>query len=113
MPVSYKETIFFPSLSLSETFHIPKLSLNLLSIDQLCELDVNILFTNHGVNVQDPWFGIGRKVGHMFEVHDLKIPSQVFSVATTTATLSHDLWQACLGHTSLSLVYSCYLLKVI
>ena len=107
MLVSYEEIIFFPSLSLSETFHIPKLSLNLLSIGQLCELGVNILFINHGVNVQDPWIGTSRKVGHMFVVHDLKIPSQVVSAATTTATLSPNLWQACLGHTSLSLVFSC------
>ena len=46
--------------------------------------------------------GIGRKVRCMFEVHDLKIPSQVVSVATTTITLSLDLWHARLGYTSLS-----------
>ena len=44
----------------------------------------------------------GRKVGHMFEGHDLKIPSQVVSTAATTATPSLDLWHACLGHPSLS-----------
>ena len=32
MPVSHKGTISTPSLSLSATFHIPKLSINLLSI---------------------------------------------------------------------------------
>ena len=46
--------------------------------------------------------GTGRKVGHMFEVHDLKIPSQVVSTAATTATSSPDLWYAHLGHPSLS-----------
>ena len=51
MPVSHKGTISSPSLSLSDTFHIPKLSLNLLSVSQLCELGVDILFTNHGVDV--------------------------------------------------------------
>ena len=44
--------------------------------------------------------GTGRKVGRMFEVHDLKIPSQVVSAATTTS--SPDLWHARLGHPSLS-----------
>ena len=44
----------------------------------------------------------GRKVGRMFEVHDLKIPSQVVSTATAITTLSLDLWHARLGHTSLS-----------
>ena len=38
----------------------------------------------------------------MFEVHDLKIPSQVVSAAATTTTSSPDLWHARLGHPSLS-----------
>ena len=79
MPVSHKRTISTSSLSLSDTFHIPKLSLNLLSVGQLCELDVLILFSNNGVDVQDPRtgqvLGTNRKVGRMFEVHDLKILS--------------------------------------
>ena len=54
MPVSYKGTISSHFLSLSDTFHIPKLSLNLFSIGQLCELGIDLLFTNHGVDVQDP-----------------------------------------------------------
>ena len=51
MPVSHKGTISSPCLSLSDTFHIPKLSLYLLSVGQLCELGIDLLFTNHGVNV--------------------------------------------------------------
>ena len=78
----------------------------MLSVGQLCELGVDILFINHGVDVQDPQIGqvlgIGYKIGRMFEVHDLKIPSQVVFAATTTTTLSPDSWHACLGHTSLS-----------
>ena len=72
MPISHKGTISSPCLSLSDTFHIPKLSLNLLSIGQLCELGKNLLFTNHGMDVQDPQtcqvLGTGYKVGRMFEV---------------------------------------------
>ena len=52
MPVSHKRSSH--CLSLNDTFHIPKLSLNLLSIGQLCELGVDLLFTNHGVDVQIP-----------------------------------------------------------
>ena len=78
----------------------------MLSVGQLYELGVDLLFTNHGVDVQDPWtsqvLGIGRKVGRMFEVHDLKIPSQVVFAAATTATSSLDLRHARLGHPSLS-----------
>ena len=105
MPVSHKGTITSPCLSLNDTFRISKLSLNLLYVGQLCELGVDLLFTNHGMDGQDPRtsqvLGTGCKVGRMFEVHDLKIPSQVVSVAATTAT-SSDLWHACLGHPSLS-----------
>ena len=46
--------------------------------------------------------GIGRKVGRIFKVHDLKIPSQVGSTVASTTTLSPDLWHARLGHPSLS-----------
>ena len=70
------------------------MSLNLLSIGQFCELGEDILFTNHGVDVQDPWtsqvLGTGCKVGHMLEIHNLKIPSQVISTAATIATLLPD-----------------------
>ncbi|KAL5767487.1 hypothetical protein ACOSQ2_014270 [Xanthoceras sorbifolium] len=54
MPVSHKGKISSSGLSLSDTYHIPKLSLNLLSVGQLCELGIDILFTNHGVYVQIP-----------------------------------------------------------
>ena len=37
-------TINTPKLSISDIFHVPKVSLNLLSVDQLCELGVNIHF---------------------------------------------------------------------
>ena len=51
MPISHKGTISSPNLSLSDIFHIPKLFLNLLYVGQLCELGVDILFTNYGVDV--------------------------------------------------------------
>ena len=46
--------------------------------------------------------GTSCKVGCIFEVHDLKIHSQVVSVAAITATPLPDLWHAHLGHPSLS-----------
>ena len=78
----------------------------MLSVNQLCELGIDLLFTNHGVDVQVPQMGqvlgTSRKVGCMFKVHNLKIPSQVVSVAATIATPSPDLWHARLGHPALS-----------
>ena len=49
--------------------------------------------------------GTGYKVGCMFEVYDLMIPSQVVSATTTTTTPSSDPWHARLGHPSLSRLY--------
>ena len=46
--------------------------------------------------------GTGRKVGCMFEVHDLKIPSQVVYATTITTTSLLDLCHTRLGHPSLS-----------
>ena len=91
--------------SLVTLFGSQNLSLNLLFVGEFCELGIDLLFTNHGVDVQDLRIGQvlrkGRKVGCMFEVHDLKIPSQVvFTVAITTIH-SPNLWHARLGHPSL------------
>ena len=106
MTISHKGTISYPCLSLSDTFHILKLSLNLLFVGQLYELGIDLLFTNHSVDMQDPRMGqvlgIDHKVGCMFEVHYLKIPSYIGSTAATIATPSPDLWHARLGHPSLS-----------
>ena len=67
----------------------------MLYVGQLCELGVDLLFTNHDVDVQDPRtgqvLGTGHKVGRMFEVHDLNIPSQVVFATATTATFTPDL----------------------
>ena len=105
MHVHHKGTISSPNLSFNNTFQIPKLSLNLFSVGQLCELCIDVLLTNHGVDMQVPWtsqvLGIDHKVGRMFEVHDLKIPSQVVYATTVTTTLSPESWHARLGHTSL------------
>ena len=64
------------------------------SYPSICFMLVNFV-TGRKVGCADPYtgqvLGIGRKVGHMFEVHDLKIPSQVVSAVATTATSSPDL----------------------
>uniref|UniRef100_A0A2N9GWD9 Integrase catalytic domain-containing protein n=1 Tax=Fagus sylvatica TaxID=28930 RepID=A0A2N9GWD9_FAGSY len=107
MSVSHIGTISSPDLTIPDTYLVPKLSLNLLSVGQLCELGLDLHFSNHGVDVQDPLtgklLGTGRKTGHLFELCNLQIPSHMVSssVAATT-TLSPDLWHSRLGHASLS-----------
>ena len=46
-------TVNTPKLSISDIFHVPKVSLNLLSVDQICELGVDVHFSSWGCFVQD------------------------------------------------------------
>ena len=57
MLVNHIGYVFVSNLSLSNTFLIPKLTLNLLSVGQLCELGLNVIFTSSGCRVQDPKTG--------------------------------------------------------
>ena len=107
MSVSHIGTVSSLDLTIFETYLVPKLSLNLLSFGQLCELGLDLYFSNRGVDVQDSLtgklLGTGRKIRRLFELCNLQIPSHMISssVAATT-TLSSDLWHSRLGYTSLS-----------
>ena len=46
--------VFTPTLSLSDTYPISNLTLNLISVDQLCELGFDLWFGSFGCRVQDP-----------------------------------------------------------
>ena len=118
------------NLSITSTFHIPKLVINLISVGQLCDLGLTVIFSSSGCHVQDPRtrqvIGIGRKVGRMFELVHLRTPPDIttstlsaapaLSISSrtppnnTTSTLSaasalsissQELWHSRLGHVSL------------
>jgi hypothetical protein len=57
MTVQTVGTVHIPSLSVIDVFHVPKLSFNLLSVGQLCELGYRLVFDSSGVYVQDPRTG--------------------------------------------------------
>ena len=101
-------TISTPSLSLSETFHVPALSFNLISVGQLCELGYRLVFDFSGVHVQDPrtnqTLGTGRRIGCMFELSSLHLPTISISAATSFSLSSLALWHSRLGHASTSCV---------
>jgi hypothetical protein len=73
MPVSHVGSISTSNLSISDTYLVPKLSLNLFFVGQLCELGLELKFSNEGVDVQDSQtgqlLGTGRKVGHFLSSH--------------------------------------------
>jgi hypothetical protein len=72
MSVSHIGTISSPDFTIPDTYLVPKLSLNLLSVGQLCELGLDLHFSNHGVDVQETLtgklLGTGRKIGRLFEL---------------------------------------------
>ena len=54
MKVTHIGTVSTEDLNLPDTYFVPNLSLNLVSIGQLCDLGLDIIFTSSGCHVQDP-----------------------------------------------------------
>uniref|UniRef100_A0A2N9F1H5 Reverse transcriptase Ty1/copia-type domain-containing protein n=1 Tax=Fagus sylvatica TaxID=28930 RepID=A0A2N9F1H5_FAGSY len=92
-------------LSISDVFHMPKLSYNLLSVGQLAELSYRIILDYFGCIVQDPRTGqelrTDRKIGRLFEISNLHLPATGVSAATSSSP-SLSLWHSQLGHASSS-----------
>ena len=86
-----------PKLFIYDVFHVPKVSLNLLSAGQLCELSLDIHFSSRGCFVQDPYkneiLGTWHKVGRLFELKSLSIP-----IKYVVAIVTSSIWHARLGH---------------
>ena len=82
-PLHVKEigTVMTSTLSIPDTYLVPKLSLNLLSMGQLCKLGLEVKFNSLGCDVQDPWTSqllrTGHRIGRLFEFTSLQIPSSL------------------------------------
>uniref|UniRef100_A0A2N9GX63 CCHC-type domain-containing protein n=1 Tax=Fagus sylvatica TaxID=28930 RepID=A0A2N9GX63_FAGSY len=93
------------TLSLSDTYLISNLTLNLISVGQLCELGFDLWFGSSGCRVQDPRtnqvLGTGRRVGRMFELTSLHLPTTSTPppshVAHTASVFPLSLWHLRLG----------------
>ncbi|MED6154091.1 hypothetical protein PIB30_108716, partial [Stylosanthes scabra] len=79
MHVHHKGSVSTSSLHLPDTFFIPKLNFNLISVGQLVELGFDVNFSASGCHVQDSRtgriIGTGCKVERLFELNNLHIPS--------------------------------------
>ncbi|XP_028080617.1 uncharacterized protein LOC114282171 [Camellia sinensis] len=108
MSVSHVGTVSRSQLSLPQVYHIPALTLNLISISQLCELGLIVTFSTNGCLVQDPQteqtIGINHKHGRLYELIQLHVPdSPQIAAPASTSSLSHfRLWYCHLGHLSIS-----------
>ena len=78
MTITHTGHVTTPNLSLPETYHILNLTLNLISVGQLCEKELIVIFSSSGVQVQDSQtrhiLGMGRKMGRLFELESLHSP---------------------------------------
>ncbi|KAK2978854.1 hypothetical protein RJ640_010424 [Escallonia rubra] len=110
MHVDHVGHVSTSTVSLPDTYFIPSLKLNLISVGQLCDLGFDLHFSRTGCRVQDPemgqTIGIGRKVGRLFELINLSIPHcptiPPQSAASVTSQNSLELWHSRLGHVSFS-----------
>jgi hypothetical protein len=95
-------TISTPFLSVPEVFYMPELSVNLLSVGQLCELRYKLFFGFSGVLVQDPRtsqaIGMGRRIGCMFELSSLHLPTTSVSAAVSSSPPPLTLWHSRFCH---------------
>ena len=110
MHVSHLGNVSTPSLSVFNVYQIPKHTHNLLSVGQLTELGFSLTFSSTSVVVQDSQMGqivgTARKVGRLFELIFLHLPSSRLSASAISeqSTSSLALWHSRLGHASISRV---------
>jgi hypothetical protein len=108
MTVQTIGTVHTPSLSVPDVFHVPKLSFNLLSVGQMCELGYRLVFDSSSVYVQDPrtgqTLGTGCRVGRLFELSSLHLSIPGVSATAASSPSSLALWHSHLGHASVSRV---------
>ena len=110
MHVSHLGNVYTPALSVSKVYQIPQLTHNLLSVKQLTELGFSLTFSSTGVVVQDSQtkqiVGTTCKVGRLFELIFLHLPSSRLSASTVSgqSTSSLAFWHSRLGHASISRV---------
>jgi hypothetical protein len=108
LAASHTGSISTSTLSLSDIYLILNLTLNLISVGQLCELGFDLWFGSSGCRVQDPRTNqvlrTSRRVGRMFELTSLHLPSTSTPppshVAHTASIFPLSLWHLRLGHVS-------------
>ena len=108
--INHTGSVSTSNLSLPTTFHVPKLTINLISVGQLCDVGLQVIFFSSYCHVQDTQtgqvIGIGPKVGYMFELIHLHTPhaskttsnpsiSSGSIVASTSSSHSLTLWHSC------------------
>lgn len=113
LPLTGIGTIQTTHVSLPNVYCIPKLTMNLVSVGQLCDLGYLVHFSSTTCSVQDPnskkLIGTGRRQGGLYVLDDLHIPSHAAAASIdlssfhlTPLSSKFYLWHSRLGHISSS-----------
>lgn len=124
MPLIGIGSLVTSCLSLPDVYYILSLTLNLVSVSQLCESGYLVYFSSSNCYVQDPrsqrLIGTGRRQGGLYVLDQLRIPDvaasseDAASVDLPSVHLSRSssdfyLWHNRLGHVSASFaIFSFY-----
>lgn len=112
MPLVGVGSVVTPHVSISDVYYIPTLTLNLVSVSQLCESGYLVSFSSSTCFVQDPRsqkvIGTGRRQGGLYVLDQLNVSHvAASSVDLSSFRLSRSssvfyLWHSRLGHVSAS-----------
>ena len=112
MPLSGVGSVVSPHISLPNVYYIPKLSLNLVSVGQLCDSGYSVSFSSTSCHVQDPQsqklIGKGRRRGGLYVLDELRLPVfaapsvDLSSFRLSPSSSNFYLWHSRLGHVSAS-----------
>ncbi|KAK0598489.1 hypothetical protein LWI29_035151 [Acer saccharum] len=112
MPLAGVGSIVTHNISLSNVYHIPNLTLNLVSVSQLCDSGYSVSFSSIYCHVQDPQsqklIGTGHRQGGLYILDELKLPVfaapgvDMSSFRLSPSSTSFYLWHSRLGHVSAS-----------
>ena len=112
LPLAGVGSVNTHNLSLSDVYCVPALTLNLISVGQLCDSGYLVQFSSTACCVQDPrsqkLIGIGRRQGGLYVLDNLRPPHvaasgvDLSSFSLNSSSSSFYLWHSRLGHVSAS-----------
>jgi len=113
MPLAGIGSVSTSKLSLSNVYHIPKLTLSLAYVSQLCDFGYSVIFSSNSCCVQDPHsgrlVGTGHRQGGLYVLDDLRVFDTAAATSTTellssfrlnSSSYSFYLWHSRLRHVS-------------
>ena len=112
MPLAGTGSVSTSHLSISDVYYIPNLTLNLVSVSQLCDSGYSVFFSSTSCFVQDlqsrRLIGTGRRQGGLYILEELRLPDvaassvDLSSFRLNSSSSNFYLWHSRPGHVSSS-----------